>query len=207
MIHPDTCIKHIDETIGFGVFATAFIPKGTIVYAKDMFEAEVAPEQFQTLPPTVQEVIEKYSYIDDQGIRIVSWDSSKYVNHCCFSNTISTGYGFEIARRDIHPGEEVTDDYGLFNLEYDMLLHCSQPDCRKTVSASDLDHYHQIWDAEIKTLLPYILTVEQPLWPLLQSEVIEELQQFLEGAEQTYRSVISLKHVKKITEGSRASRA
>ncbi len=206
MIHPQTCIKHINDTMGFGVFATAFIPKGTIVYAKDMFEAEVTPEQYRALHPTIQEVIEKYSYIDAKGVRIVSWDTSKYVNHCCFSNTISTGYGFEIARRDIYPGEEITDDYGLFNLEYDMPLNCSDPKCRGMVTAADLDHYYRKWDTEIKKLLPLISTVEQPLWPILETEVLEELQQFLDGAHQSYRSVISLKHARDKIEGVRASR-
>jgi hypothetical protein len=38
MIHPHTCIRYVNPQIGYGVFATAFIPKGTIVYVKDDLE-------------------------------------------------------------------------------------------------------------------------------------------------------------------------
>jgi uncharacterized protein len=116
MIHPNSRIQFISDNVGCGVFATAFIPKGTIVYVKDFMELTITPEQYEKLPHVLQEKVEKYSYIENQGNRIVSWDHGKYVNHCCDCNTISTGYGFEIAIRDIHPGEEITDEYGLFNV-------------------------------------------------------------------------------------------
>ncbi|MHC5084588.1 MAG: SET domain-containing protein, partial [Planctomycetota bacterium] len=34
MIHPDTELRKVNETIGYGVFATRHIPKGTILYVK-----------------------------------------------------------------------------------------------------------------------------------------------------------------------------
>ena len=38
MIHPNTRLGFVNEEIGYGVFATALIPKGTIVYVKDDLE-------------------------------------------------------------------------------------------------------------------------------------------------------------------------
>jgi hypothetical protein len=35
MIHPWTELRFINDSIGYGVFATQFIPKGTIVWALD----------------------------------------------------------------------------------------------------------------------------------------------------------------------------
>ena len=41
MLHPDTELRVVSADIGFGVFATALIPKGTIVYIKDPLEIEI----------------------------------------------------------------------------------------------------------------------------------------------------------------------
>ena len=35
MIHPATELRWVGSSIGYGVFATAVIPRGTIVYVKD----------------------------------------------------------------------------------------------------------------------------------------------------------------------------
>ena len=72
MIHPLTTIKHINETVGYGVFATQDIPEGTIVYVKDSMELEISPMEYLTHQKEIQEVIEKYSYMDQRGYRIVS---------------------------------------------------------------------------------------------------------------------------------------
>ena len=131
MIHPNTELKLINEHIGYGVFATADIPEGTIVYVKDSLELIVSPTDYLMHSEAMKDVIEKYSYIDEKGNRIISWDFAKYVNHCCNCNTISTGYGFEMAIRDIQKGEQITDEYGIFNLEKEMVLVCGQENCRK----------------------------------------------------------------------------
>lgn len=43
MIHPKTELRYINDTVGYGVFATDRIPKGTIVYVKDSLEITVSP--------------------------------------------------------------------------------------------------------------------------------------------------------------------
>ena len=180
MIHPNAEMRFINSEIGYGVFATAFIPKGTMTYVKDALEIEVTPDKFQTFTPLMQEVIEKYSYIDDQGVRIISWDHAKYVNHCCHCNTMSTGYGFEIAIRDIQAGEEITDEYGLFNMEHDMEIWCAKPGCRGRIGAGDWDVYMQSWDAAVRGALANFDKVEQPLSCLLDSSTLSSLREFLE---------------------------
>src|SRR5210317_1564125 len=124
MIHPDTELRKVDETIGYGVFATRPIPKGTILYVKDSLEIEVAPEQFEGMDSQYQMIVNWFSYIDEHGYRVISWDIAKYVNHHCESNSISTGYGFEIATRDIDAEEEITDEYGIFNIPEPLRCHC-----------------------------------------------------------------------------------
>ena len=192
MMHPNTQVRFINGAIGCGVFATEFIPKGTIVYVKDALELEVSAAQYAQLSPGLQEAVEKYSYIDERGFRILSWDHAKYVNHCCNCNTMSTGYGFEIAIRDILPNEEITDEYGMFNLEEEMPLSCTQPNCRQKVGKCDLDAYFAHWDEKVQAALEMVNGIDQPLYPLIEAGTREALELYLTQME-GYRSVRGLK--------------
>lgn len=196
MIHPNTELRFISEQIGYGVFATELIPEGTIVYVKDSLELIVSPSDYLMHSEEMKEVIEKYSYIDENGNRIISWDFAKYVNHCCNCNSISTGYGFEMAIRDIQKGEQITDEYGIFNLSEEMTLHCGQAGCRKKISPEDFDNYYQDWDQKIRQAIPSLFLVEQPLMPFLDRGTREELDQFFANPE-LYKSVYHLKYTGK----------
>lgn len=192
MIHPNTELKKVNQKKGRGVFATAFIPKGTITYVKDPLEIEIGPDDPRLQNPAIKDKIETYSYIDQDGTRIVSWDNAKYVNHCCQCNTISTGYGFEIAIRDIEAGEEITDEYGMFNFDYTLQISCEEDDCRGCVSGKDLERYYGEWDQKVKSALQCINKVTQPLKNLLEEDTRNELQIFLDTGK-GYRSVLTLR--------------
>lgn len=193
MIHPHTCLRRINDIIGCGVFATQFIPKGTITYAKDSLEIEVTPERYRTMDRIARGAVDKYSYIDPAGNRVVSWDLAKYVNHRCDCNSISTGYGFEIAIRDIHPGEEITDDYGIFNLDEPFTCGCGSLDCRGTIHPHDWNDHADRWDAVARNALAHLSSVVQPLWPLLQPSVRRATRLYLQNGTR-YRPVHRLRH-------------
>lgn len=195
MIHPKTELRHISDIVGSGVFATDFIPEGTIIYVKDSLELEITEDEYNKHPAIMQDVIEKYSYIDEKGNRILSWDTGKYVNHCCNCNTMSTGYGFEIAIRDIQKGEEITDEYGIFNINDTLYLECKFENCRKKVSRDDFDVLYQEWDVKLKKSLAKLKNVEQPLLPLVDMNSKNELEAFFKD-ENNYKSVYNLKHKK-----------
>ena len=192
MIHPHTELRHVNPEIGVGVFATAPIPKGTLVYVKDALDIEISADQLAHLEPVSRKLAEKYAYIDERGVYIVSWDHAKYVNHRCACNTISTGYGFEIALRDIPSGEEITDDYGLFNISAPFAVSCGCSHCRHVVQASDIDRYADAWDAQVRDALPFVRAVSQPLWELIDPATLAALDGYLTG-QQPYRSVRALK--------------
>jgi hypothetical protein len=192
MILPQTRLHYINDQIGYGVFATEFIPKGTITYVQDALEPEISPEEFSSHKSEMRDLIEKYSYIDNKGYRIISWDFGKYVNHCCNANTMSTGYGFEIAIRDINPGEEITDEYGIFNMEKSMILSCKYANCRGIVCKDDFDTCYQTWDEQIKEALFLVDQVPQPLLSFMDLSTLQEVRNFLKEPE-TYKSVYHLK--------------
>lgn len=191
MIHPDTELRLVSKTIGYGVFATRPIPCGTLTYVRDSLEIELTPRQFERLDDAHRRIVDKYSYIDPRGRRVVSWDHAKYVNHRCECNTISTGYGFEIAIRDIAAGEEITDEYGLFNLQEPMAVDCGCRACRRQVRPEDPQRLAPVWDGWVTAALARSMQVEQPLWHLLDRQTRREVQQYLAGA-RPYRSVSHL---------------
>lgn len=192
MIHPDTELRRVNDTIGYGVFARRPIPRGTILYVKDPLEIEVTAEQFAAMDPQYQTIVNWYSYIDERGSRIVSWDIAKYVNHCCDSNSISTGYGFEIATRDIAAGEQITDEYGIFNLPEPLQCYCGSPNCRGIISDDDWDVYGRIWDKRAKDALKCLAQVAQPLMQFIDTGVYQELMQYL-NSRRNYHSLLGLR--------------
>lgn len=195
MIHPKTELKLINEHVGYGVFATEFIPEGTITYIKDSLEIIVSPTDYLIHSKPMQDAIEKYSYMDETGNRIISWDFAKYVNHCCNCNTISTGYGFEMAIRDIQKGEQITDEYGIFNLDEEMYLECGFSGCRNKIGPNDFDMYYKEWDEKIKKSIGKLFSVEQPLLALIEANVKSELDNYFINPE-LYKSVYALKYKK-----------
>ena len=199
MIHPATELRWVSPTVGYGVFATSAIPLGTITYVRDALEVELPQDRYDQLPPLLQEYAERFSYIDEEGVRVLSWDLGKHVNHCCQCNTMSTGYGFEIAIRDIAAGEEITDEYGLFNLGYELPLSCSRGPCRGCVSSRDLATHADEWDRKVQAALVNWDAVEQPLLPLVDASVQRELQALRSGS--AVRSVRQLAYA-----GSRTPR-
>ena len=116
MIHPHTELQFISEEVGHGVVATQFIPAGTITWVLDKLDREFTPEQFQKMNELYQHILDTYSFRNSQGNFVLCWDHGRFVNHSFKSNCLSTAYDFEIAIRDIQPGEQLTDDYGYLNI-------------------------------------------------------------------------------------------
>lgn len=204
MIHPHSELRIINEDIGCGVFATHFIPKGTITYVRDPLEIELSQTSYELLEPRYQAIADKYSYVDEYGTRIISWDHAKYVNHCCDCNTISTGYGFEIAIKDIKEGDEITDEYGLFNMKQEMTLSCACRNCRKVLTPFDVDIYYAAWDRKIKRAIRELRHVAQPLMSFLDKQTYVALMNFING-ESKYKSVYTLKYVPEMERAIRAT--
>jgi len=192
MIHPDTQVRTVSPLIGNGVFATALIPKGTIVVVRDRFDTVLTQEEFQELPVMLREAMETYLYHDRAGNLVLSWDHARSMNHSCNPKTMLTGYNFEIAVRDIQPGEEITTEYGLLNIQDPYQIHCKCPGCREHLRSDDIDCYGESWDELIKESLLMIPDVTQPLMELLDSATKQRIHEFQRDPSR-YSSVKELK--------------
>ena len=192
MIHPHTKVLECGPEIGVGVFATAFIPRGTIVVVRDRFDICLTPEEFSCLPEPARSTMETHLYHDKCGNLILSWDHARYMNHSCHANTMMTDYNLEIAVRDIAAGEELTTEYGLLNIQDPYPLACGCEHCRGHLRLDDIDVHAGAWDALIEASLRRIPDLDQPLLNLLEADWRARLDAFTAGRA-PYSSIRNLK--------------
>jgi hypothetical protein len=165
MLHPSTELRFVSESIGYGVVATALIPKGTITWVKDDLDQTFSAAAIEAMAAPYRQVLEKYTYVDREGLHVLCWDAARFLNHSCDPASRSPGYDFEIAVRDIRPGEELTDDYGSLNVTPGFeTCGCGAPACRRTIDPDDLLRYAEQWDAVLRGVVRLIPRLDQPLW-------------------------------------------
>ncbi len=182
MMHPDTEIRFISEEIGYGVVTKKIIPKGTITWVQDELDQIYTPKQVGKMEKLSQQMIDKYTFRNNKGNFVLCWDLAKYVNHSFKSNCLSTAYDFEIAVRDILPGEELTDDYGYLNIT-EAFEAKDEGAVRTTVYPDDLLHFHKEWDADLEEAFAHFDKVEQPLEALISAEIQDKMKSILKGQE------------------------
>ncbi|MFC0878326.1 SET domain-containing protein [Saccharicrinis sp. FJH2] len=180
MIHPHTELKFISEEIGYGVVATKTIPAGTIIWVHDKLDREFTLQEIQNMEPVYQSVILNYTFRNNKGNYIFCWDNGRFINHSFKSNCLSTAYDFEIAIRDIQPGEELTDDYGYLNI-VEPFRAANEGTKRKMVYPDDLLRYHRTWDKKIAKVFNKITKLDQPLKPLIANGTWEKVEKIISG--------------------------
>jgi SET domain-containing protein len=181
MIHPDTALKFISPEIGYGVVATKLIPKGTITWILDPLDQVFTPAEIKKLDPIFQEKLNIYSYRDGQGNFILCWDNSRFINHSFHSNCITTAYNFELAVRDIHPGEELTDDYGYLNVTEPFVCLPEPGTSRTMVMPDDLLHFHAEWDEKLNAAFKDFNKVAQPFSHLIDPKFRDKVRDIAAG--------------------------
>ena len=181
MIHPNTELRFISPEKGFGVVATELIPKGTITWAFDALDQVFTPVQFAAMDPRYRAILDKYSYRDHDGVYILCWDNARYLNHSFLSSCITTTYNFELAVRDIHPGEELTDDYGYLNLDKPWDCLPEPGSSRTRVMPDDLLHFHEEWDALLRDAFRVYNQVAQPLSWLIEEPYRDKVASIASG--------------------------
>lgn len=183
MIHPDTELRFISNEIGYGVVATKFIPAGTITWVLDKLDREFSPLEFQQMEPIYQNILDFYTFRNNNGNFVLCWDNGRFVNHSFNSNCLTTAYDFEIAIRDIHPGEQLTDDYGYLNIPYPF-RGIDEGTKRKTVYPDDLLKYHKTWDKKIAKVFGNITKLNQPLKEIVSPEIWNKIEKVTKGEEE-----------------------
>jgi len=165
MMHPATELRFINPDVGYGVFAVEPIPCGTVVWVLCRLDMVFSPGEVAALPECYLPIMDKYAYTDADGNQILCWDNGRYLNHSCDPAMLGVGRGFEIAVRDIAPGEEITCEYGGLNLATEMACCCGATSCRSVIGGEDVLRLWPELDRRIAQTLGHARQVPQPLLP------------------------------------------
>lgn len=176
MIHPHTQLAKISDAVGYGVIATQLIPKGSIVWILDDLTQQLDESYIDSLDQFTKKELLKYCYRYRNGKLVLVWDLGRYVNHNSNPNCITTAYDFEIAVRDIPPGEEITVDYGILNLDepFDCLRN-GEEGGRTRILPDDILNFHAQWDQQAEQAMRYFNQVEQPLKCLINKQYQDQV--------------------------------
>lgn len=182
MIHPDTTLQFISPEVGYGVVATRRIPRGTLTWVLDELDQRVTPERAQALGPDYAALLVRYGYRDGRGDTILSWDHGRFVNHSC-RPTCASGCDetFEVAIRDIEPGEQLTDDYGELDSVESFTCRCGEAGCRGVVRPEDRYQVDTWLRERVRVALAESPQVPQPLANIARAH--PRLREILAGAE------------------------
>ena len=167
MIHPATELRFVNAEIGYGVFVTERIPRGTVTWTKCALDRVITPVDAAALGEPYRAAIERYAYVNGHGDYVLCWDHGRYMNHSCRPGVLSPGFDIDVAVRDIEAGEELTCDYALLNLDAPMPCRCGVAGCRGTLSPDDAPRMLDAWDKEVRAAFSDVARVAQPLAPFL----------------------------------------
>ena len=103
---------------GIGLYADEFIPKGTVIWKfQEEFDQVFDPSALETLPKQAQQFLDFYAFLSrTSGRYILPTDHGKFVNHsddpnCECKYLDAHSELVSITKRDIFPGEEITENY------------------------------------------------------------------------------------------------
>jgi hypothetical protein len=153
-----------------GVVATRRIPKGTITWVHDEMDQTLSRDEMAQLRDMFRPTFDKYAYLEGNGRYVLCWDHGRFVNHSCRPTCMAPGFDFEIAIRDIEPGEQLTGDYATYNLETGFECFCGEKECRGQIEPVDRMKLAGGWDELLRDAFLLLKTVDQPLWSLVKNK-------------------------------------
>jgi hypothetical protein len=107
---------------GTGLFADQCIPKGTPVWRfAPGLDLEITEGEVGKMSEVARAQILNYGYKSmETGNYILCFDDARFFNHADEPNCISSEKDGvpDIAARDIQPGEELTNDYRVFDSDF-----------------------------------------------------------------------------------------
>jgi uncharacterized protein len=110
---------------GIGLFADEFIPQGTRIWEfTPGFDLKLSGAFLEHAPEPLQSWLHTHTYCSRQSHQyILCSDDARFFNHSDTPNTESREVAGEdevitVAKRDIQPGEELTDDYRTFEAHF-----------------------------------------------------------------------------------------
>jgi hypothetical protein len=105
------------------------------------------------------------------------------MNHSFNPNCVDTAYDFQLAARDIQPGEQLTSDYGACGEDEEFECAPEEGTTRTKVTADDYLIYYKEWDKMAMEAFKFFNMVEQPLKHLISEPYIDKVNAVANGTE------------------------
>jgi D-alanine-D-alanine ligase len=127
---------------GYGIYATQDINEGAIVFCGEEQNQRLVTRRYveSNWNESQKEIFRRYAYPVSNEVFLL-WDDNPGgwapQNHSCSANTVCDGLNV-IALRNIHKGEELTLDYGVFldeNTE-SFVCRCGSAQCRGLITGT-----------------------------------------------------------------------
>lgn len=152
---------------GRGLFASAPIPKGTVVWHPCTSCRVVNGPATAELADSERAWLDEFGYrLVDQGI-ILPCPTAYLMNHSCEANVLDFGLDFGLAVRDIAADEEVLCDFRTFvdDPPWSMTCACGAPSCVGVVEPAQgrSPAVQQEWLRRTLDALRYAESTAQPL--------------------------------------------
>jgi hypothetical protein len=164
---------------GKGVFATQFVPKGTIVSCLCRKCGTYSKEELAKLSKKKLDFVMEHEELLKSGLVTKSCDKRQwYRNHSCDSNVLGYKSDSDIAVKDIDKGEEATEDYrtfygkSYFKRYFKNGCKCGAANCMKMKIRTQAPSKKQRrrWKKEIDAAVRAAPHVKQPL----EAELLEK---------------------------------
>ncbi len=157
---------------GNGLFATQFVPKGTIVCFWCKKCGTYSKEDLAKLSKERLDFVIEHEEKAGPGLLSKACDRrQQYINHSCDPKILETGWIGDIVIKDIKKGEEATEDYRIFygkqyfKRYFKNGCKCGAPNCMKMriLTQPKTAKLRRHWKKEIDEAVRLIPYVKQPL--------------------------------------------
>ncbi len=102
---------------GFGVFAAAPIPAGTVIWEfTPGVDWRFTPSELASVPEPYLTALRRWCYRDEDDTYVLCGDAAKFMNQSDDPSCDDSG-GVTRTRRDIEAGDELTCDYRVFDMD------------------------------------------------------------------------------------------
>lgn len=148
MLHPSISLLDDSKVHGKGLIATADIRKGEIVWQLDTDAQRLTLDDLTDWADDTILEFDYFAFQVGEDEYALPEGIDKYMNHSCDPNTWWGDDITLVARREIHPGEEVTYDYTTADIsrKYYLACECGAATCRRAIT--NLDYLDPSWQED-----------------------------------------------------------